>query len=132
MNCKLFSLVLLLTLSAKSFAGKLTECNSLSDNLTFSYKACINNNFKTVADKFHLDRTTCGVWTNDVDYVFQNCVNENFDEAKKKLGVSLDSCHNYDKDLAWYYKACINKNFQSVQAAMIKYDQAPKPKNKKP
>lgn len=110
--------------SANLFLPSCYNYSSGGDAVSFSYQACLNNNFRAI-ERAVEDRQFfqyCSNVGNQVSYFFVSCVQNNFRKTKQALrnrNLFLQRCTNFNPDtLDFSFTSCVNSNWRSVERAV--------------
>jgi hypothetical protein len=103
--------------SAYTSAAYLSPCYNYEDRVSFSYQACINNNFSQVASEINSFPSYCVNYGDSPSYSFISCINNNFQDSARRLGSGAyyPSCHNYGDRLSFSFISCVNSNFRDLE-----------------
>lgn len=107
--------LILIFLATAASAAYLPPCYNYEDKVSFSYQACINNNFREAGRELGIFPSYCANFGDTVNYSYLSCINNNFQDASRKLGAYYSSCYNYGDDLDQGFISCVNSNFRNLE-----------------
>lgn len=101
-------------LTSAASAAYMPPCYNYEDKVSFSYQACINNNFREAGRELNIIPSYCANYGDTVNYSYLSCVNNNFHQAGRILGAYYPSCYNYGDKLDSSFVNCVNNNFRNM------------------
>lgn len=107
---------LLLALAASaSQAIYLSPCQNYErGRVSFSYQACVNNNFSQISTELRTYPSYCSNFGDKPNYSYISCINSNFYSVSRQLNTYLPNCNNFGDELSYSFISCVNSNFDRI------------------
>lgn len=108
-------ILFLALIASASQAIYLSPCyNYERDRVSFSYQACVNNNFTQVATELRTYTSYCSNFGNTPNFSYISCINNNFYTVSRSLNTYLQNCNNFGDELSYSFISCVNNNFDKI------------------